>query len=159
MTTRDEIWVQGEAFPEGRCFGCGPGNEDGLGLRSRPHDGGVRATWTPEPHHVGGGGFLCGGIIGTILDCHTGAAVTWWVRENHGAWPTDQLAAGPEAAPMYLTAGYEIRLLRPTPIAPVELYAEVAAHDEPEVTVHGHLESEGKRRAEIVARWRRFHPR
>lgn len=69
------------------------------------------------------------------------------------------MVADPNAGPMYLTAGFDLRLLRPTALQPVTLYAEVSEHDEPEVTVSGHLESNGKRRAEITARWRRFHPR
>jgi hypothetical protein len=70
-----------------------------------------------------------------------------------------QLVDVPDGGPVYLTGGYDVKLLRPTPLRPVTLYAEVADHQEPEVTVTGHLESNGKRRGEVVAHWRRFRPR
>jgi acyl-coenzyme A thioesterase PaaI-like protein len=155
----DGVWIQGEAFTGGMCFGCGPDNAQGLRLRSESAGSGVMAEWTPSEHHSGGGGFICGGIIGSLLDCHSGAAVWWWVKQNHGRWPGSQLVDDPDGGPVYLTAGYEAKLLRPTPLRPLTLHAEVADHQEPEVTVRGHLESGGKRRAEIVARWRRFRPR
>jgi hypothetical protein len=60
---------------------------------------------------------------------------------------------------MYLTAGYDVTLLRPTPIGVVQLSAEVAKHHEPEIVVRGQLDADGKQRASIVARWRRFMPR
>ncbi len=156
----DGIWVQGDALPDGMCYGCGPANSSGLGLKSYSDGETVVATWQPEPIHVAGGGFLCGGVIGTLLDCHTGGAVWWWVRQQHGEWPADSLTSGSLGGPIYLTSSYEIRLLRPTPLdTPVELHAEIAEHREPELTVTGHMLTGGKRSAEITASWRRFQPR
>jgi acyl-coenzyme A thioesterase PaaI-like protein len=155
----DGLWVQGTAFPDGECFGCGPRNPIGFRLRSLVRGDGVVAEWTAQPHHAANAGVLCGGVIGTLLDCHTGAAVWWWVNQRHGQWPGEEVAPGEDPAPMYLTAGYDVTLLRPTPIGVVQLSAEVAKHHEPEIVVRGQLDADGKQRASIVARWRRFMPR
>jgi hypothetical protein len=90
----DGLWVQGTAFPDGECFGCGPRNPIGFRLRSLVRGGGVMAEWTAQPHHAANAGVLCGGVIGTLLDCHTGAAVWWWVNQRHGQWPGEEVAPG-----------------------------------------------------------------
>jgi hypothetical protein len=63
--------LQDRYAPSNRCFGCGPANEKGLRIKSRPAGGEVVAEWTPEPHHEAYTGMLNGGIIGTLLDCHS----------------------------------------------------------------------------------------
>jgi acyl-coenzyme A thioesterase PaaI-like protein len=90
----DGLWVQGTAFPDGECFGCGPRNPIGFRLRSLVRGDEVTAEWTAQPHHAANAGVLCGGVIGTLLDCHTGAAVWWWVNQRHGQWPGEEVAPG-----------------------------------------------------------------
>ena len=67
--------IQETYYPDLTCFGCGHANERGLHLQSYEVDGVVRATFTPWPEHDNGGGYLNGGIISTLLDCHGAAAV------------------------------------------------------------------------------------
>ena len=115
--------LQETYFPDLPCFGCGPANEKGLRLRSYPgEDGLVTAQFTPWPEHDNGMGYLNGGIIATVLDCHSAAAVTHEAF-NRG-WPPL-----PGAALPYVTAGLDVRYLRPAPLTEtVTLYAEVTAH-------------------------------
>src|SRR5580700_6095855 len=69
--------IQESLYPGLTCFGCGHSNPDGFHLRSY-RDGDVTvATFTPRPEHDNGFGFLNGGIITTVLDCHTAAVVMW----------------------------------------------------------------------------------
>ena len=70
-----ELSIQERLYPHLTCFGCGHANPKGLHLRSYPGDGEVTATFRPWPEHDNGFGFLNGGIIATVLDCHSGAAV------------------------------------------------------------------------------------
>jgi acyl-coenzyme A thioesterase PaaI-like protein len=152
MTTEHSL--QERYFPDMRCFGCGPANEKGLRLRSLPGDDGlVTARFTPWPEHDNGVGYLNGGIIATVLDCHSAAAVTHeaFLRD----WPPLDGAALP-----YVTAGLEVRYLRPAPLDDtVSLYAEVSAASEAEMTAHAWLEWDGKPRAEVTAVWKRWRPR
>ena len=71
----DEVSIQDRLLAGTTCFGCGPENAKGLRLNSFPVDGEVRATFLPWPEHDNGLGFLNGGIISTVLDCHSAAAV------------------------------------------------------------------------------------
>jgi acyl-coenzyme A thioesterase PaaI-like protein len=146
--------LQERYFPDLPCFGCGPANEKGLQLRSYPgEDSLVTALFTPWAEHDNGLGYLNGGIIATVLDCHSAAAVTHEAF-NRG-WPPL-----PGAALPYVTAGLDVRYLRPAPLTEtVELYGEVTAASEAEMTAHVWLAWDDKVRAEVTAVWKRWRPR
>jgi acyl-coenzyme A thioesterase PaaI-like protein len=146
--------LQEAYFPDLPCFGCGPANEKGLRLRSYARDDGtVTALFTPWPEHDNGLGFLNGGIIATVLDCHSAAAITHEAFSR--GWPPL-----PGAALPYVTAGLEVSYLRPAPLTEtVELYAEVTAASEAEMTAHVWLQWDDKVRAEVTALWKRWRPR
>jgi len=150
----DEESLQERYYPDLPCFGCGPANEKGLRLRSHPRaDGLVAASFTPWPEHDNGLGYLNGGIIATVLDCHSAAAVTH-VAFARG-WPPL-----PGAALPYVTANLEVSYLRPAPLAEtVTLLGEVTDASEAEMTAHVWLEWDGKTRAEVTAVWKRWRPR
>lgn len=149
-----QISLQDRYFPDLPCFGCGPSNPDGLQLKSFPAEAGhVTAEFTPWPAHDNGLGFLNGGIIATILDCHSAAAVTH--EASVRGWPALAGALLP-----YVTAGLDVRYLRPAPLdASVRLWARVTEASESEMTAEAWLEWDGKRRAEVTAVWRRWRPR
>ena len=66
----------------------------------------------------------------------------------------------PGAALPYVTAGLDVRYLRPSPLdAEVVLGAEVLEATESAIDVLVWLEHEDKRRAEARAHWRRWRPR
>ena len=146
--------LQERYYPDLPCFGCGPANAKGLRLRSYAGDDGlVTAQFTPWPEHDNGLGFLNGGIIATVLDCHSAAAVTHEAFSR--GWPPL-----PGAALPYVTANLEVSYLRPAPLdETVTLYAEVTAASEPEITAHVWLAWEDKPRAEVIAVWKRWRPR
>ncbi len=149
----DGLSIQQRYFPDLPCFGCGPANAKGLQLRSYPAGDVVVATFTPWPEHDNGLGFLNGGIISTVLDCHSAAAVMW-EAELRG-WP-----ALPGAALPYVTAGLDVRFLRPSPLdAAVELTARVGESSESEMRCEVELVWEGKTRASASAVWKRWRPR
>ena len=50
------------------CFGCGPDNPRGLGLRFFETEKGVEVDYRVEPHLVGAPGVVHGGIQATLLD-------------------------------------------------------------------------------------------
>ncbi|MBB3663833.1 acyl-coenzyme A thioesterase PaaI-like protein [Prauserella sediminis] len=145
--------IQQLLFPDMTCFGCGPANPDGLRLSSYEVDGAIRATFTPWPQHDNGGGYLNGGIISTLLDCHGAAAVM--LEADRRDWkpaPGEHLA--------YVTAGLDVRFRRPTPLdEPLEITAELTAIDEPEMTVVCEIHHGGKLRAGGTAVWKRWRPR
>jgi acyl-coenzyme A thioesterase PaaI-like protein len=105
--------LQERYAPLSVCFGCGPANENGLKVRSTVDGDSVVARWTPKPYHHAFGNFLNGGILSTVLDCHSN-----WT----GAYSL-MLKSGAEAPPPTVTSSIQVEFLRPTRIAPLLLVA------------------------------------
>src|SRR5687768_2631048 len=96
--------LQEKYAPHNRCFGCGPANEHGLRIRSFAHGDEVIARWRAESYHEAFPGMLNGGIIGTLLDCHSNWAATHHLMRRTNA----------KTPPCTVTADYAIKLMRPT---------------------------------------------
>lgn len=127
--------LQDQYAADSRCFGCGPANERGLRIRSRIDDGGLVADWTPEPYHEAFDGILNGGIIGTLLDCHSN-----WTAAIHL-----MRTRGEDGPPSCVTADYAIRLIRPTPTdGPLRLRARVVEAGDDRATVEAEMEAGGR---------------
>jgi acyl-coenzyme A thioesterase PaaI-like protein len=149
----DQLSIQEALYPEIKCFGCGHANPKGFHLRSYREGDLTVAEFTPRPEHDNGFGFLNGGIIATVLDCHGAAVVMWEAAQRE--W-----AAAPGAPIPFITAGFDLRFLRPTPLGPtVRLTASPVSIDESEILVRSELEFENKPRASMTATWKRFRPR
>ena len=145
--------IQEEHYPTLMCFGCGHANPKGFHLRSYARDGGVIASFTPGPEHDNGFGFTNGGVVTTVLDCHTAAAVVEAAR-------VAGIRGEPGAQLPFITAGFDVRFLRPTPLGPpLELWAKATTVGEQEMVVEAELREGGKVRATMRATWKRFRPR
>ena len=128
----DEPSLQDRYAPATTCFGCGPANPDGLRIKSHQRGVEVVAAWQPETRHEAFPGFLNGGIIGTLLDCHAN-----WTAAVHL-----MTRAGADRPPATVTADLAIRFERPTPTdAPVTLRARVVSADDRRATVDASLEA------------------
>lgn len=126
--------VQERYAPKNMCFGCGPANEKGLRIRSMERGDELVCDWTPEAHHLAFPGVLNGGIIGAILDCHSN-----WAAAMHL-----MRAQGLDHPPCTVTADYHVTLRRPTPIAPLTIFAKVVESSADRATVEARIESAGK---------------
>jgi len=109
-------------YPEGfaHCFGCGRLNPHGHHIRSFRDGDGTVARFTPAPHHMALPGFVYGGLVASLIDCHgIGTAADAELRregQEVGAVPT----------PRYVTAALRVNYVRPTPIGvELELRARV----------------------------------
>jgi len=126
----DEKSLQEKYAPKSICFGCGPANPKGLHIRSFVDGDDVVAQWTPEPHHAAFDGMLNGGIIGTLLDCHCNWAAAWHIMNHNGE----------KHPPCTVTAKYEVKFLRPTPVdGPVRLVARLKEIREDRAVITGKL--------------------
>jgi acyl-coenzyme A thioesterase PaaI-like protein len=121
--------------PGGRCFGCGPANAKGLRLESFEQDEWLVGTFVPEPHHEAFEGVVSGGIVGTILDCHSNWTAAWALMR----------ATGAETPPCTVTAEYHVKLLRPAPSnGPLQLSARPVEVKGDRAVVEATLEAGGK---------------
>jgi acyl-coenzyme A thioesterase PaaI-like protein len=127
--------LQETYFADGICFGCGPRNAKGLRIRSMVQGEEVVADWQPEMHHEAFPGVLNGGIIGSLLDCHSNWTAAYHLMKRAGA----------DKPPCTVTADYSIKLLRPAPSnGPVHLVARVADAQDDRATIDAELHAGGK---------------
>ena len=139
METRS---LQQRFAPKGRCFGCGPANPQGLRIESyEGSDGSVVAMWLPRPEHEAFDGFVNGGILGTLIDCHSNWTAIAALLERDGG----------HVAPSSVTAELSVRFRRPTPsVGPLRLVGRVVEIAFDRVTVETAIEVDG----EVTARGR-----
>lgn len=130
--------LQDRYAPRNQCFGCGPSNPQGLRLKSRVRVGAdgveeVVADFVPAPHHIAFPGVVNGGIVGTVLDCHSNWAATHALMRAQGA----------AAPPCTVTADFHVKLKRPTPLRPLLARARAVEVKGDRAVVEATLEADG----------------
>ncbi|PTN33509.1 PaaI family thioesterase [Desulfonatronum sp. SC1] len=92
------------------CYGCGRNNPDGLQVKSFWDGQTSVARFTPKPEHIAVPGFVYGGLLASLVDCHgVGTAAAGGADRAEG-----------EPLGRYVTASLHVDFLRPTPLG-VEL--------------------------------------
>ncbi len=95
------------------CYGCGRLNKNGLQIKSSwlNQDQKVSiAYFTPRPEHTAIPGFVYGGLLASLIDCHgTGTAAMAAYQAENRSW---------ESLPpnRFVTAALSTTFLLPTPI-------------------------------------------
>jgi acyl-coenzyme A thioesterase PaaI-like protein len=131
----DDAALQDRYAPNGTCFGCGPRNAKGLRVKSRVRGDEVVATWHAEKFHEAYDGALSGGIIGTLMDCHSNWTAAYHLMKRAGA----------DAPPCTVTAEYTIKMRRPTPTdGEIEIVAHVVDASGDRANVEAELHAGGK---------------
>jgi hypothetical protein len=133
-----------EQIPRNHCWGCGPDNVAGLLLKSYPDGDGAIAEWHPRaPFFAGPTHVLNGGVIASLIDCHSVcAAIAEFYRSEGRA-----IGSAPDV--WCATAS-----LSPTPLdAPVTLRARVVERADRRAKVECMLSSGGREcaRGEVLA--------
>ena len=103
-----------EFYPDelAHCYGCGHLNEHGHHVRSFWVGEGTEARFVPAPYHTAIPGFVNGGLLASLVDCHgTGTAAAAAYRAE--GRPMDSLPAH-----RFVTASLRVEYLRPTPLGP-----------------------------------------
>jgi acyl-coenzyme A thioesterase PaaI-like protein len=122
--TRERQALQ-DHYPDGfaHCFGCGRLNPTGHHIRSfREADGTVVARFTPEPQHMALPGFVYGGLVASLVDCHGIATAADAALRSAGH------EVGDVSTPRYVTAALRVNYRRPTPMG-VELEVRARVKD------------------------------
>ena len=92
------------------CFGCGRMNPHGHQLKSYWQGGEVVARFTPRREQVALPGFVYGGLLASLIDCHGMATAAAFAERAEGGEPGDR------PAPRYVTAALNVQYLKPTPV-------------------------------------------
>ena len=92
------------------CYGCGRLNAAGLHVRSFWEGDEAVCRYVPGPQHVAVPGYVYGGLIASLIDCHgTGTAAAAMYRAQDR--PMDS-----QPPLRFLTASLHVDYLRPTPM-------------------------------------------
>ena len=94
------------------CYGCGRLNTHGLHVKSEWRDGVATARFQPAPFQMALPGFVYGGLIASLADCHAMATAAAASMAAVGAMP------GRDPTPRFVTASLHVDFLRPTPLGP-----------------------------------------
>ncbi len=101
--------------PAAHCYGCGRLNDAGYQIKTRPDGDTTLTEFVPEPFHTAYSDSTYGGLIASIIDCHsTGSAAILAMQAEGGT-------IGSDPAPRFVTAHLEVDYLAPTPLAPMRL--------------------------------------
>ena len=96
------------------CYGCGKLNEEGHRIKSRWEGDESVARFTPKPYHISIPGYVYGGLIASLIDCHgTGTAAA-------AAYKAEGRAMDSDPPRRFVTASLKVDYLKPTPLG-VEL--------------------------------------
>lgn len=130
------------------CYGCGRLNEYGLQIKSFWDGEETVCRFQPRPYHTAVPGYVYGGLIASLIDCHsTGTAAAAAYRAEGRAMDT-------EPALRYVTGSLHVDYLAPTPIeGPLELRSKVTKIEGRKVVVATSLFAGGQEcaRGKVVA--------
>jgi acyl-coenzyme A thioesterase PaaI-like protein len=130
------------------CYGCGRLNEHGLQIKSYWDGEESVCRFQPRPYHTAIPGYVYGGMIASLIDCHaTGTA-------SAAAYQDAGREMGTEPWFRFVTASLHVDYLRPTPIdCQLELRGKVKEIKNRKVVVTVELSAHGEvcARGEVVA--------
>ncbi len=130
------------------CYGCGRLNAHGLHVKTEWRDGEGVATFHPKPYHIALPGFVYGGLIASLADCHAIATAAGASMVAAGLVP------GRDQTPRFVTASLQVDFLRPTPLGPALLLrARPVEVKERKVVVELTVSADGEdcARAKVIA--------
>ena len=121
-----------------QCYGCGRLNEHGLQIKTHWEGEESVTVYTPQPYHTALPGYVYGGLVASLIDCHsTGTAAAAGYR--HEGRPMDS-----EPALRYVTAALHVNYFKPTPLGvPLEIRGRVLEIKGRKVVVSSTLSANG----------------
>jgi acyl-coenzyme A thioesterase PaaI-like protein len=130
------------------CYGCGRLNPDGYHLKTVWEGNETVTRFTPRPYHIAIPGYVSGGVLASLIDCHgTGSAAA-------AAYRAEGREVGEGPAPRYVTASLHVDYLKPTPLGvPLEVRGRIKEMKGRKVVVEAELSAAGAVtvRGEVVA--------
>jgi acyl-coenzyme A thioesterase PaaI-like protein len=130
------------------CYGCGRLNDQGLKLKSYWDGEETVAIFNPRSYHIAIPGYVYGGLIASIIDCHgTGTAAAALYR-------AEGREMGAEPPVRCVTASLHVEYMRPTPLGvPLEVRGKIKEIKDRKVVVSATVSAGGEvcARGEVVA--------
>lgn len=139
-----------DTYPENlaHCYGCGRNNTHGHQIKTF-WDGDETVThFQPRPEHTAIPGFVYGGLLASLIDCHgTGTAAAAMYR-------AEGRALGSQPPFRFVTGSLHVSFLKPTPLGPLlEIRGQVKEIKGRKVVVEATVYADGvaTARGEVIA--------
>lgn len=130
------------------CYGCGRLNPQGYHIKSYWDGDETVARFTPQEFHTAIPGYVYGGLLASLIDCHgTGSAALAGYR-------AESREPGTEPALRYVTASLKVDYLKPTPLGvPLEIRGRICEIKGRKIVVSATLSAGGTVcvRGEVIA--------
>jgi len=124
------------------CFGCGRHNPDGLKIETYWDGAEGVCRFMPEPRHAAYPGVVYGGLIASVIDCHSVGTAVAEAYQREGREP------GSDPLVLFFTGRLTVDYLSPTPIGvEMELRARVTEAGQRKSVVSCSVVSDGVQRA------------
>jgi acyl-coenzyme A thioesterase PaaI-like protein len=121
------------------CYGCGRLNPQGLQIKSVWEGDEAVCRYRPEPYHTAIPGYVYGGLIASLIDCHSTGTASAAARRAKSD------AGDEEPAARFLTASLHVEYHKPTPINEIlEVRATIKESKGRKVVVVSRLIAAGK---------------
>lgn len=103
-----------DEYPEevSHCYGCGRLNTHGLHIQTFWDGTEGRADFTPSSDYTAVPGYVYGGLLASLVDCHATGTAAAAARQTRGGGRSS------ETPPRFVTASLQVDYLRPTPLGP-----------------------------------------
>ena len=92
------------------CYGCGRLNQDGHHFRTGWQGDKTLTIYTPHAEHIALPGFVYGGVIASLLDCHGSGSCALALFRKNGHELGDKVEP-----PRFVAASLKVNFLKPTP--------------------------------------------
>ena len=130
------------------CYGCGRLNKEGLHIQTRWDGEESVCLFTPRPSHIAIPGYVYGGLLASLIDCHgTGTAAAASYRAEGRSMDTNPPLR-------FVTASLKVDYLKPTPLGvSLEVRGTVKEVKGKKVTIAATITANGEvcARGEVIA--------
>ena len=122
-------------YPEdaAHCFGCGRLNPAGHRFRTRASAERTVTEFEPDASHTALPGAVYGGLIASLLDCHSTGSAAIFALAREGE------AIGSGESPRFVTRHLAVDFLAPTPMGPLRAVGRLVEATERKVIVESDL--------------------
>ncbi|WP_188456336.1 PaaI family thioesterase [Virgibacillus oceani] len=131
------------------CYGCGKLNENGHRFRTGWQGKNTITIYTPKNEHTALPGFVYGGLIASLIDCHGTGSASLALHRKNGHEPGD--SAEP---PRFVTASLHVDFIKPTPLGiPLKAVGTIEEIHPKKFKVHTEVFADGKvcAKGEVIA--------
>jgi len=125
-------------FDACHCYGCGRLNEEGFQIKTFLDGDTPLTVFEPWPQHTAFEGVVYGGLIASVMDCHSAGSAAIFTMVEAGN------LIGSRPSPRFVTAHLEVDFLAPTRLSRLEMVGRLVELTERKVIVESDLIVDGR---------------